>query len=144
MVHAPFVRDDAKYLDYYTMQAAGNLPGYVGSRVQYGNGLAGIFKALYRMAIPLFIRGAMIAKPHLKTAVKNIAGDVVSNITRAAFSKQKQQDGHGLAIITKRGKKRPPSINARSKRAKTKRSDINSSFIGRCRTKRTLFSEDIF
>ncbi len=44
----------------------------------YGAGIGGIFKALFRTALPLCVhyplkRGFSIAKPHLKAAAKNIA-----------------------------------------------------------------------
>ncbi len=42
----------------------------------YGGGIGGIFKALYRTALPLL---RLVVKPHLKTAARNIASDVVTS-----------------------------------------------------------------
>lgn len=53
------------------------MPGFVGASAKYGNRLGGIFHGLFRMAVLLLKRGF---RPHLKTAVRNIAGDIVSNI----------------------------------------------------------------
>lgn len=153
MARAPYVRNEAKYTAYYMNQAGGGgeLPGYIGSRVQYG-GVAGIFRALYRMAVPLILKGVGIAKPHLKTAAKNIAGDVVSKITRAAFNKQ---DGSGLVVVTKRPKKRPPSFSTAharpSKKRKTKKTrakktkSVKKQSFGRRRpAKSRRIAKDIF
>lgn len=145
MMHTPFVRDEAKYTTYYLNQAGGELAGYAGARVQYGNGLAGIFRAIYRTMFPLFMRGVKIARPHLTTAAKNIAGDVVSNVTRAAFSKR--QDGNGLAVVTKTRKRKPPTTHAqKSKRSRTKRTKTaaKNSFHRRLLVKNTRVSQDIF
>lgn len=58
-------------------QAGGDLPGFIGASTQYGNGLEGILRSLYRIALPLLKSGFSLVKPHLKTAATNIAGDVV-------------------------------------------------------------------
>ena len=122
MAHTPYVRDDARYMTYYMKQAGGELPGFVGSSTQYGNGLGGIFRGLLRMAVPLFKKGFSIAKPHLKNAAVNIVGDMASNIAKSAVSRQ--QEGNGLVVIRKRASKRPPSsrghASSRSKKRKTR------------------------
>lgn len=52
----------------------------------YGAGLDGLFKGLFRMAFPFLKIGFAIAKPHLKTAVKGIVNNVVSNILTSTQS----------------------------------------------------------
>lgn len=143
-MHTPFVRDEAKYTAYYLNQAGGELPGYSGARVQYGNGLAGVFRAIYRTVFPLIKRGLTIAKPHLKSAAKNIVGDVMSNVTREAFS-NKTQDGNGLAVVTKTRKRRPPTAHVpKSKRTKRTKTVKKRSFCRKRRSKNTRFPQDIF
>ena len=78
--YGPREHNTADYVDYYRNQAGGGLPGYAGGGVMYGAGLGGLFRGLFRMAIPLLKRGFSIAKPHLKSAAKNIVSDVVSNV----------------------------------------------------------------
>ena len=73
-----YTADDGRYLTYYMNQAGGELPGFIGASTQYGHGLGGIFRNLFRMAVPLLKKGFNIAKPHLKTAATSIIGDVVS------------------------------------------------------------------
>ena len=112
------MRDDGRYLSYYMNQAGGELPGFIGTSTQYGQGLGGIFRNLFRMAVPLLKRGFSLAKPHLKTAATNIVGDVVSNITRNTLSRK--QEGNGLMVYTQRPLKRPPTGCGRSRRVTKK------------------------
>lgn len=60
------------YVNYYQNQAGGGLLGYAGGAVMYGSGLGGLFRGLFRMAVPLLKTGFNIAKPHLKMAAKNM------------------------------------------------------------------------
>ena len=64
--------DPERYVAYYQNQVGGVMSGYTGSPAMYGAGFGGIFRNLFRMAIPLFKRGFSIAKPHLKTAAKTL------------------------------------------------------------------------
>lgn len=152
-MRTPYTRDDARYMSYYLNQAGGELPGFIGASTQYGNGLGGIFRNLFRMAVPLLKRGFSIAKPHLKTAATNIFGDVVSNIARKTMSGN--QDGNGMTVYTRRPLKRPPAGHGRnrpvSKKRKTvtkkpRRAKKKSTTKGRrAPRKRTrLLSKDIF
>nr|DAC81254.1 TPA_asm: cupiennin [Astyanax tetra cavefish adintovirus] len=98
--------DPQTYVDYYKHQAGNGLPGFHGTPTMYGSGFGGIFKALFRMAVPLIKRGITIVKPHLKTAAKGIVTDVVSNIVSNRASQK--QEGSGLAAITRKNTRRPP------------------------------------
>lgn len=98
-----------RYVAYYKSQAGHGIPGYSGGAVMYGAGLGGIFRGLFRFAAPLLRKGLNIAKPHLKTAAKNIVTDV--------FTKTKgyktPQGGSGLRVMTRNRhatKKRPPGV----------------------------------
>ncbi len=85
------------YVDYYRNQAGGGLPGYAGGAVMYGSGLGGLFRGLFRMAVPLLKRRFSIAKPHLKSAAKHIATDVISNVmSRSITITLKLKTGRGL------------------------------------------------
>ncbi len=128
MTHSPYTRDDTRYISYYMNQAGGELPGFVGTSTQYGHGLGGIFRNLFRMAVPLLKRGFNLAKPHLKTAATNIVGDVVSNIVRNMTTKQ--QEGNGLMVYTKRPAKRPPSRQGRHQPVSKKRKTTAKTHTG--------------
>ena len=121
---APYVRDDNRYMSYYTGQAGSGLPGFAGSATQYGSGLGGMFRSLYRMAMPLLRRGINIAAPHIKTAastaVKNIASDVVTSVFNKASAAR--QEGSGYGVTHRRALKRPPqSVQGRDLAARKRR-----------------------
>lgn len=99
--------DPQLYVDYYKHQAGNGLSGYYGSPVMYGSGIGGLFKSLFRMAVPILKRGMTIAKPHLKTAAKGIVSDVVSNVVKTKLQKQ---DGEGLAAFAYKNVRRPPGL----------------------------------
>lgn len=101
--------DAERYVSYYQNQAGNGLPGYAGGGVMYGAGLGGIFRGLFRMAIPLLKRGFSIAKPHLKSAAKNILTDVVSN-TLSRTINNNTQDGSGLMVMARRHSSKPPGV----------------------------------
>ncbi len=80
----------------------------------YGAGLGGLFRGLFRMAVPLLKKGFNIAKPHLKAAAKNIVSDVVSNaMSRSYNDDPKAQDGSGLMVMTRKRTSKPPGIRRR-------------------------------
>ena len=135
MSYAPYTRDDGRYMTYYMNQAGGELPGFIGSSTQYGNGLGGIFRSLLRFAVPLFKKGFSIAKPHLKNAAVNIVGDVASNIGRSVVSRQ--QEGNGLVMMRKRATKRPPtsSRGRAHSSSRTKKRKTTAKVIRRIRKK---------
>ncbi len=94
--------DPERYVTYYRNQAGNGLPGYAGGPVMYGSGIGGIFKALFRTALPLLKRGFSIAKPHLKAAARNIASDVVTTALSRSYNDNNNegQNGKGLMVVT--------------------------------------------
>ena len=64
------------YEDYYTRQVGGNLPFFVGARVQRGHGLGNLFGSLLRSAMPLIKRGAVALGKRALTTGMRVAGDV--------------------------------------------------------------------
>ncbi len=127
----------ANYVDYYRNQADGGLPGYAGGAVMYGAGLGGLFRGLFRLAVPLLKRGFSIAKPHLKSAAKNIATDVISNVMSRSYNdNSKAQDGSGLMVMARKRTSKPPGIRRRGQTIKkTKRSPKKVSDTRRKRKK---------
>jgi hypothetical protein len=66
------------------------------------------------MVLPFMKRGLSIAKPHIKSAAKNIVSEVVANaMTRRASPDVEHQEGSGLMLLSRRPKKRPPGIRRR-------------------------------
>lgn len=132
--------DTADYVNYYRNQAGDGLPGYAGGAVMYGDGQGGLFRGLFRLAVPLLKRGFNIAKPHLKSAAKNIVTDVVSNVMSGSSSgNPKAQDGSGLMVMARKSMSKPPGIRRRGhsikKTKKTKRGPKKVSVMLRKRKK---------
>ncbi len=90
--------DPECYIAYYRNQAGNGLPGYAGGPVMYGAGIGGIFKALFRTALPLLKRGFSIAKPHLKATARNIASDVVTSAS--SDNNSNVQNVNGLMVMS--------------------------------------------
>ncbi len=86
----------------------------------YGAGLGGLFRGLFRMAVPLLKRGFSFAKPHLKSAAKNIVSDVVSKVLTRSHS-DKAQDGSGLMVMARKRMSKPPGVRRRGQRAAPKK-----------------------
>ncbi len=118
--YRPGEPNTADYVSYYQNQAGCGLPGYSGSGVMYGAGLGGLFRGLFRMAVPLLKRGFSFAKSHLKSAAKNIVSDVVSNVLTHSHS-DKAQDGSGLMVMARKRMSKPPGMRRRGQRAAPKK-----------------------
>lgn len=133
--HHPADRID--YVDYYRNQAGGGLPGYAGGSVMYGAGLGGLFRGLFRMAIPLLKKGFSIAKPHLKSAAKNIVSDVVTTaMSRGYTGNDRNQDGSGLMVMARKRMTKPPGVRRRGHSIKkTKSGQKKRSVVQRKRKK---------
>ena len=105
--------DPDLYRNYYKNQAGYALPGYHGAPVMYGAGVGGIFRSLFRKAVPLLRRRFELIKPHVKTAARNIAKDVVGHVSEAVLNKVTPlgpQEGSGLMYLKRqRGVKRKAS-----------------------------------
>ncbi len=121
--------DPERYVAYYRSQAGNGLPGYAGGPVMYGGGIGGIFKALFRNALPLLKRGFSIVKPHLKTAARNIASDVVTSALSRSYNDTNNnnngQNGNGLMVMS-RGSFKPPGARIRRGSGRVKKAKCTS------------------
>ncbi len=88
----------------------------------------GIFKALFRTALPLLKRGFSIVKPHLKTAARNIASDVVTSALLRSYddtNNNNGQNGNGLMVMS-RGSFKPPGARIRRGSGRVKKAKRTS------------------
>ena len=95
--------DPQRFVPYYLNQAGNGLPGFAGAPMVYGRGLGSMLSRAFRFVLPFLKRGVDIAKPHLKSAAKGIASDVVSTVTSRLMKgsdRDPQQEGSGLLQIT--------------------------------------------
>lgn len=78
MALTPYVCCTKQFEEHYAGQSGSGLPYYQGIPLQKGYGLGGIFRRLFRSALPFIISGAKnVGKEALKTGAQ-IAGDVLS------------------------------------------------------------------
>jgi len=112
------------YEDYYSRQAGGEIPVFIGSRYQRGHGLGSVLGGLFRrFVIPLFrTHGKTVALDALRTGM-DVAEDVLGS-------------GRGLKESVK--KRVPEGIK------RTAQSLIRQSGSGRKRRKRRARTNDIF
>ena len=106
------------YNDYYTRQAGGALPYFVGSKVQREHGLGSLFGGLLRSVAPLIGRGAVaVGKRALKTGMQ-IVDDVMTgqNINQAA--KRRVTDAGKNLIRSLLATCEPPGVRAAPQRRK--------------------------
>ncbi len=89
--------------------------------------IGGIFKALFRTALPLLKRGFSIVKPHLKTAARNIASDVVTSALSRSYNDTNNdgQNGNGLMVMS-RGSFKPPGARIRRGSGRVKKTKRTS------------------
>ena len=77
--------------------------------MMYGAGVGGIFRSLFRKAIPLLRRDLEIIKPHAKNTAQNIAKDVIGHVSWAVLDKvvkPAKQEGSSLIYIQRMRLKR--------------------------------------
>jgi len=140
-------QDPQRFVSYYENQAGGSLPGFYGAPVMYGRGIGSIFSRLFRFVAPLVRRGFAIAKPHLKSAVKNIASDVISKAVHnyGGQSDHGSQEGSGgLMVLARRARKRPPGKRVPAGFKKGKRPTKRKSLGKKHPRRRNTLGRDIF
>ena len=80
-------QDPLIYRNHFRHQVGGDLPGFKGTRMQYGNGIGSFLGALARKAIPLIKAGVKIAAPHAKKAAKNVARALTGQVVQEVVSR---------------------------------------------------------
>lgn len=142
------MHDPRRFVSYYESQVGGALPGFVGSPVMYGRGIGSVFSKLFRFISPLVKKGFSLAKPHLKTAAKNIASDVISQAVgrMSGASDQGVQEGSGgMMVLARRPRKRPPGqrvMTGKKRQRAGKKKSVDRSLTKRRNPAKT--SADIF
>ena len=111
-------QDPSIYRHHFTRQVGGELPGFKGTRVQYGDSIGSFLGSLARKAIPLIKAGFKIVAPHVKHAGKEIAKDLTGRVIQEATKKMS-----GKAYKRSKGKKRT------RKRKTVKRVTSNDIFM---------------
>lgn len=108
----PYVCCSKKLEDHYASQVGHGLPYYRGISYQKGYGLGGIFRRIFRAALPYIVRGTktvgkealvtgsrvmsdVLAGQDIKTAAKNRTKESGKNLAKKALSKMQSMIGSG-------------------------------------------------
>ena len=122
--------DPYRYVKYYNSQVGGSAY-FTGLPVQYGQtgrGFGSLFSRLFRFITPLIKTGVSIARPHIKSAAKNIAGELASHAIRRMTStgspnaEPGKQEGKGFGMMKRR--LFPPGARPYKKRKRSKRRSV--------------------
>lgn len=126
------------YEEYYTNQAGNGLSYYRGIPLQRGSGLGGIFRSMFRMAVPLFKKGAKaLGKQFLRTGVE-VANDVIQGKDVKSAVKQRAKEA-GKSLTDKAANKVKNMIGSGQHKRKSK---VRNRFIRR--KVRKVKAADIF
>lgn len=134
----PYQCCNHSFEDYYTHQTGSGLNYYQGSPFQKGYGFGGLFRSLFRAAVPLFKSGAkavgkqlfhtgvdmlgdMSRGENIKVAAQRRFKEAGKNLTDKAANKMKTMIGSGRK--NKKRKRQQKSIS-RPKAKKVKAHDI--------------------
>ena len=143
MASRRLIDDPHRFVSYYEGQVGGTLPGFYGAPVMYGRGIGSIFSKLFRFVSPLLKKGFAVAKPHLKTAATNIAADAVKRVA-GKLTEQRNQEGSGIMVLSRRMRKRPPGDRVVSSKKPTKRKRSKSVSGDSVKRRKSAQSSDIF
>ena len=108
MTRQHFTPNPDLYRTHFRNQSGGNLPGFQGSRMQYGEGLGSFFSSIARKAVPLLRSGFKMAAPHMKKAAAGIAKDVFNSVMKQT----------GIPPPSNVYKRQPQRVKVSSKRAR--------------------------
>lgn len=134
----PYQCCNQSFEDYYTHQTGSGLNYYQGTTFQKGYGFGGLFRSLFRAAVPLFKSGAKAVGKQLfhtgvdvlndisqgdniKTAAKRRFREAGKNLTDKAAVKVKSMIGSGQR---NKKRKKPQSSLSLPKAKKAKAHDI--------------------
>lgn len=123
-------------VDEYYEQQAGGLPSFIGSTIQQGAGIGGIFTKFMRGMGPIIKTGAKAAGEQLLNTGMNIASDVIDGKPFADSASSNMKSG-GKQILNKLtgAFKNPKRGGAKKRQRKT---------TGTVKSKRRRVGKDIF
>jgi len=117
----PYQCCEKSFEDYYTNQSGNGLNYYQGATYQKGYGIGGLFRSLFRVAIPLFKSGAKaIGKQMLKSGV-DLVNDVAQGVDVQTAAKQRLKEA-GKVLANKATTKVRTMIGSGKKNKKRKQS----------------------
>lgn len=97
-MNVPYVCCTKRFEEHYNRQSGSGIAYYNGVPLQRGYGLGGIFRRLFRSALPFLIRGAKTVGKEALLAGTRVANDVLSGENLKSAAKQRtRESGRTLA-----------------------------------------------
>ena len=135
----PYQCCQKSFEDYYTNQCGNGLNFYQGAAHQKGYGIGGLFRSLFRVAVPLFKSGAKaIGKQVLKSGV-GLVNDLAHGVDVKTAAKQRLKEA-GRSLADKANTKVKTMIG--SGQRNKKRKHLKKTLISRSAKKHKV--RDIF
>ncbi|GIY46751.1 hypothetical protein CDAR_251041 [Caerostris darwini] len=133
----PYVCCSEKFEEHYTNQSGSGIPHYEGISFQRGYGLGGVFRRLFRAALPFLVRGGkvvgkealvtgtkvindVLSGKDLETAAKSRSKEAGKSLARKAINRVQSMRGQGVYKRKRKNRKRVIS----SKKRKVSEHDI--------------------
>lgn len=137
----PYQCCNKSFEDYYSQQSGNGLNYYQGTALQKGYGFGGLFKSLFRAAVPLFKSGAKAVGKQLFHTGVDMLNDISQGEDIKAVAKRRFKEA-GKNLTDKAAVKVKSMIGSgqRNKKRKRPQKPISRSKVKKVRT-RDIFSE---
>ncbi|GIX90613.1 uncharacterized protein CDAR_400811 [Caerostris darwini] len=126
----PYVCCSKKFEEHYTNQSGSGIPHYEGISFQRGYELGGVFRRLFRAALPFLVRGGkvvakealvtgtkvindVLSEKDLETAAKNRSKETGKSLARKAINRVQSMIGQGVYKRKRKNRKRVISSKTR-------------------------------
>ncbi|GBN12082.1 hypothetical protein AVEN_204137-1 [Araneus ventricosus] len=94
----PYACSTTKFQEHYTNHKGSGIPYYEGVSFQKGYGLGGIFRRLFRTALPFLVKGGKALGKEALVTGTNVINDVVSGEDiKIAAKRRSKEAGKNLA-----------------------------------------------
>lgn len=114
--------------DYYVNQSGNGLSYYQGAAYQKGYGLGGLFRSLFRAAVPLFKSGAKAVGKQMLRSGASLVNDIAQGVNPREAAKQRLKEA-GRVLTDKAANKVKTMVGSgrNKKRKLTKKRLISQS-----------------
>lgn len=120
-MYVPYQCCQKSFEDYYTNQTGRGLNFYKGSTYQRGYGFGGLFRSLFRAAVPLFKSGAKAVGKQLLNSGMSLLGDVSQGENLKTAAKRRMKEAGNILTDKASSKVKNMIGSGRKKKANKKR-----------------------
>lgn len=135
MMFVPYQCSQQSFEDYYTNQAGNGINYYQGNPYQKGYGFGGLFRSLFRAAVPLFKSGAKaVGKQLFHTGVDVLKDLSQGNDIKEAAKRRLKEAGRNLTDKASKKVKSMIGSGRRNKKRKLSKERVIRSKVKRVKT----------